>query len=95
MCYWALRSIVNSGGAARTRRCPVIRHHAGKSSGTPGSLSGFDWATTVIFTDDPIDDSTPVKVVHFGEMQTAAFYPLHLILALFPSNHDGLLAPRL
>jgi len=30
-----------------------------------------------------------------GEMQTAAFYPLHLILAIFPFDHNGLLAPRL
>ena len=27
-----------------------------------------------------------------GEMQTAAFYPLHLIFALFPANRAGLLA---
>jgi hypothetical protein len=30
-----------------------------------------------------------------GEMQTAAFYPLHLIFALFPPNRDGLLATSL
>ncbi len=30
-----------------------------------------------------------------GEMQTAAFYPLHLVLALFPFNRNGLLAPQL
>ena len=30
-----------------------------------------------------------------GEMQTAAFYPLHLILAVFPFGRDGLLAPQL
>lgn len=30
-----------------------------------------------------------------GEMQTAAFYPLHLILALFPFDRNGLLAPQL
>jgi len=32
---------------------------------------------------------------YIGEMQTAAFYPLHLLLALFPANHVGLLAPQL
>ncbi len=30
-----------------------------------------------------------------GEMQTAAFYPLNLVLAAFPFNHDGVLSPRL
>jgi hypothetical protein len=30
-----------------------------------------------------------------GEMQTAAFYPLHLILALFPFNHHYVLSPYL
>jgi hypothetical protein len=30
-----------------------------------------------------------------GEMQTAAFYPLHLFFALFPDDRHGLLAPRL
>jgi len=30
-----------------------------------------------------------------GEMQTAAFYPLHLLLALFPLNHKGVLSPAL
>ncbi|MBV8732993.1 MAG: YfhO family protein, partial [Acidobacteriia bacterium] len=30
-----------------------------------------------------------------GEMQTAAFYPLHLLLALFPMNRHGLLSPYL
>ena len=30
-----------------------------------------------------------------GEMQTAAFYPLHLVLALFPFDRNGLLAPQL
>jgi hypothetical protein len=30
-----------------------------------------------------------------GEMQTAGFYPLHLIFALFPNNRFGLLAPQL
>ena len=30
-----------------------------------------------------------------GEMQTAAFYPLHLVLALFPFDRNGLLAPLL
>src|SRR5262249_30727159 len=28
-----------------------------------------------------------------GEMQTAAFYPLHLILALFPLNQHNVLSP--
>jgi len=32
---------------------------------------------------------------YIGEMQTAAFYPLHLIFALFPANRSGLLAPAL
>src|SRR5512141_3264124 len=32
---------------------------------------------------------------YIGEMQTAAFYPLHLVFALFPSNHNALLAPPL
>ena len=32
---------------------------------------------------------------YIGEMQTAAFYPLHLVFALFPANHNGLLAPQL
>src|SRR4051794_33791172 len=32
---------------------------------------------------------------YIGEMQTAAFYPLHLVFALFPANSSGLLAPRL
>ena len=30
-----------------------------------------------------------------GEMQTAAFYPLHLVFALFPANSKGLLSPGL
>jgi hypothetical protein len=30
-----------------------------------------------------------------GEMQTAAFYPLHLILLLVPFNHDGVFSPQL
>ena len=30
-----------------------------------------------------------------GEMQTAAFYPLHLLLAVFPLNHNNMLSPRL
>ena len=30
-----------------------------------------------------------------GEMQTAAFYPLHLVFALFPANGNGLLSTRL
>jgi hypothetical protein len=30
-----------------------------------------------------------------GEMQTAAFYPLHLVLALFPLNRDHVLSPFL
>lgn len=30
-----------------------------------------------------------------GEMQTAAFYPLHLLLALFPLNRAGVFSPRL
>jgi len=30
-----------------------------------------------------------------GEMQTAAFYPLHLLLAIFPLNRHGLLSPNL
>ncbi|MGH9648100.1 MAG: YfhO family protein, partial [Bryobacteraceae bacterium] len=28
-----------------------------------------------------------------GEMQTAAFYPIHLLLALFPFNHASVLSP--
>ena len=32
---------------------------------------------------------------YVGEMQTAAFYPLHLVFALFPPNRSGLLAPAL
>ena len=28
-----------------------------------------------------------------GEMQTAAFYPIHLLLALFPFNHAAVLSP--
>src|SRR6266481_5331838 len=30
-----------------------------------------------------------------GEMQTAAFYPLNFLLALFPFNHAGVLSPQL
>ena len=30
-----------------------------------------------------------------GEMQTAAFYPLHLLLALFPFNSQGVFSPQL
>src|SRR5260370_1166891 len=30
-----------------------------------------------------------------GEMQTAAFYPLHLVFALFPPDRNELLAPQL
>src|SRR5437016_4982131 len=30
-----------------------------------------------------------------GEMQTAAFYPLHLVFAMFPADRNGLLAPQL
>src|SRR5215469_16600877 len=30
-----------------------------------------------------------------GEMLTAAFYPLHLLLVLVPFNRDGLFSPRL
>jgi hypothetical protein len=30
-----------------------------------------------------------------GEMQTAAFYPLHLFLALFPLNRHGMISPAL
>src|SRR5579859_1742237 len=30
-----------------------------------------------------------------GEMQTAAFYPPNLLLALFPFNHAGVLSPQL
>ncbi len=29
-----------------------------------------------------------------GEMQTAIFYPLNVLLALVPFNHDGVLSPR-
>ena len=32
---------------------------------------------------------------YVGEMQTAAFYPLHLILAAFPADRNGLLFPEL
>ena len=32
---------------------------------------------------------------YIGEMQTAAFYPLHLVFALFPANRNGLLAQPL
>src|SRR5712691_7080571 len=32
---------------------------------------------------------------YVGEMQTAAFYPLHLVFALFPPDRNGLLAPQL
>jgi hypothetical protein len=30
-----------------------------------------------------------------GEMQTAVFYPLNLLLALFPFNHQGVFSPQL
>ncbi len=32
---------------------------------------------------------------YIGEMQTAAFYPLHFLFALFPADPRGLMAPRL
>jgi fibronectin type 3 domain-containing protein len=41
------------------------------SSSATSADSVFDHATTIIFTDDPLTTSTPVKAVHLAEIRTA------------------------
>ena len=54
------------------------------------------WAESVRHGSVPLWDPYTFGGHSFvGEMQTAAFYPLHLVLALFPSNGYGLLSTRL
>ncbi len=54
------------------------------------------WAESVRHGSVPLWDPYTFGGHSFiGEMQTAAFYPLHLVFALFPANSNGLLSPRL
>ena len=54
------------------------------------------WAESVRHGSVPLwDPYTFGGRSYIGEMQTAAFYPLHLIFALFPANRSGLPAPQL
>lgn len=54
------------------------------------------WAESVLHGSVPLWDPYTFGGHSFiGEMQTAAFYPLHLVFALFPANGNGLLSTRL
>jgi len=54
------------------------------------------WAESVRHGSVPLWDPYAFAGRSFiGEMQTAAFYPLHLVFALFPPNSNGLLSTRL
>ena len=54
------------------------------------------WAESVRHGSLPLwDPYTFAGHSFIGEMQTAAFYPLHLVFALFPANGNGLLSTRL
>ena len=54
------------------------------------------WAESVRHGSVPLwDPYTFAGHSFIGEMQTAAFYPLHLVFALFPPNGNGLLSTRL
>ncbi len=54
------------------------------------------WAESVRHGNLPLWDPYTFGGHSFiGEMQTAAFYPLHLVFALFPANGNGLLSTRL
>jgi hypothetical protein len=54
------------------------------------------WAESVRHGSVPLWDPYTFGGHSFiGEMQTAAFYPLHLVFALFPANGNGLLSTRL
>jgi len=54
------------------------------------------WADSVRHGSVPLWDPYAFAGRSFiGEMQTAAFYPLHLVFALFPANSNGLLSTRL
>jgi hypothetical protein len=54
------------------------------------------WAESVRHGSMPLWDPYTFGGHSFiGEMQTAAFYPLHLVFALFPANGNGLLSTRL
>ena len=54
------------------------------------------WAESVRHGSVPLwDPYTFAGHSFIGEMQTAAFYPLHLVFALFPANGNGLLSTRL
>jgi len=54
------------------------------------------WAESVRHGSVPLWDPYAFGGRSFiGEMQTAAFYPLHLVFALFPANGNGLLPTRL
>ncbi len=54
------------------------------------------WVTSVRHGVLPLwDPYTWAGHSFIGEMQTAAFYPLHLLLALVPFNRDGVFSPQL
>jgi membrane protein YfhO len=54
------------------------------------------WAESVRHGSVPLwDPYTFAGHSFIGEMQTAAFYPLHLVFALFPANGNSLLSTRL
>ncbi len=54
------------------------------------------WAESVRHGSAPLWDPYAFGGRSFiGEMQTAAFYPFHLLFALFPANSNGLLSPVL
>ncbi len=54
------------------------------------------WAESVRHGSVPLWDPYTFGGHSFiGEMQTAAFYPLHVVFALFPANSNGLLSTRL
>jgi len=54
------------------------------------------WAESVRHGSVPLwDPYTFAGHSFIGEMQTGAFYPLHLVFALFPANGNGLLSTRL
>ena len=54
------------------------------------------WVTTLRSGALPLWDPYAFAGHPFGgEMQTAVFYPVHLLLALVPFNHQGLLSPTL
>jgi hypothetical protein len=54
------------------------------------------WAESIRHGELPLWDPYAFGGRSFaGEMQPAVFYPLHLVFALFPSDSNGLLSPRL